>query len=290
MKKLNFIFALVLAAGTVMAQNVVDLEQVGNTGYWSTGLVNDAVIQQTGTNIYLDIDQIAGTSNYVRSEQSGTNLSLTYEAEAGTSNETPRGVNGFLQDGSNGDIDIEQVAIAGSNSAQTWQQSGLGYTANNNDIDVSQNAGTSNYLFQRQSGQNHKINLEQNALTSNSAITTQGQWGALETNNTLVGASLGLWGPVYDNENPAKQTSLNSSNTLKLNQDGSFNKVGLNQDGYESNYAEINQEGGNNSLLVYQTNMDGSNSVISNQIGGQNSATVLQTTISGSGTITVDQN
>lgn len=290
MKKVSLFLGMVLAASFAIAQTDVNLNQSGNSAYWATGLVNDASIQQSGTNVILDVDQIAGTDNYVRSGQSGTNLSLTYEATAKTSNSTPRGVNGFLQDGSNGDIDIKQVATNGSNSAQTWQQGGLGYTANQNNIDVVQNAGTNNVLVQRQSGRDNIVNLNQNAGTYNHAETNQGQWGALETNNKLVGAALGIWGPGYDLTGPAKQTSATSYNYLKLDQVGSSNLVGLYQNGNDYNSADIYQAGGENSLLIYQTNNNGFNSVISDQIGGQNSASVLQTTVSGNGTIVVNQN
>jgi hypothetical protein len=171
------------------------------------------------------------------------------------------------------------------NYASVRQPGGL-----DNDIDVDQNAGTSNYLLQVQYGKNDIVNLKQTAKTSNSAVTYQGNWGVNEPNNVLYGATLGSWGPLYDNTKPATQTSANSSNTLTLDQDGESNKVGLYQNGFDYNKAEIDQDGGFNSLLIYQTNTNGYNSVISNQLGGHNSASVLQTTLSGNSTITIDQN
>jgi hypothetical protein len=291
MKKLSILFAMIFAVSMAMAQTSVDLDQTGGGTTWPATLINNASIQQVGTDVTADFDQTAGTWNYLRSGQNGTNLSIRYEATAGGKN-TVGGTqsNGFLQDGSNGDIDIQQVATNGDNHTQTWQQSGLGYTANNNDIDVIQTAGTSNTLIQRQSGQNHVVNLEQTAATSNSAETYQGQWGALETDNILVGAELGTNGPLYDEDGPATQTSASSYNELFLDQNGSFNKVGLSQNGYDYNYANIYQDGGENSLLIHQNNADGFNSVMSSQMGGANSASVLQNTVAGSGTINVNQN
>lgn len=286
MKKLIFLFTMVLAVSMAMAQTNVDLDQTGSVAYWGTGLINNASVHQTGANIDADFDQISGTWNKVASTQDGTNLFLTLNANAGTSSDAD-----FKQSGLNSDINITQVATSGNNYAQTWQQSGLGYIADNNDIDVVQNAETSNHLKQRQSGKNHVVNLEQNAGTYNKAETYQGQWGALETDNILVGAALGTWGPLYDNLGPASQTSASNYNELYLDQNGSFNKVGLSQDGFDYNYANIYQDGGDNSLLIYQTNATGYNSVISNQLGGHNSATVFQNSYTpGSATITVDQN
>ena len=99
----------------------------------------------------------------------------------------------------------------------------------------------------------------------------------------------GSWGPLFDEDGPATQNSTSSYNELYLDQNGSFNKVGLSQNGYDYNYANIYQDGGDNSLLIHQNNADGYNSVMSSQIGGANSASVLQNTISGSGTINVAQ-
>lgn len=285
MKKLTVLLTVIFMASMSFAQTNVDLDQTGNSSPWWTSEINDATITQTGTNVDADFDQVAGTYNILSSGQSGTDLSITLDATAGTHNDAD-----FKQSGLNGDIDIQQVASSGNNYVQTWQQGGLGYTAEDNDIDVVQTAGTNNFLKQRQSGQDHIVNLEQTAGTYNHAETYQGQWGALETNNVIYGAELGVYGPLYDEDAPATQTSTTSSNHLYVDQDGSYNKVGLYQDGFDYNYAHILQEGGDNGLLIYQTNVDGYNSVISNQTGGNNSATVLQNTYSGSGTITVDQN
>ena len=291
MKKLSFLFAMVFAVSMAMAQTNVDLDQTGGGTTWPATLINNASIQRVGTNVELDADQSAGTWNYLRSGQNGTNLSITYDATAGGHN-TVGGTqsNGFLQNGSNGDIDIQQVATVSDNYAQTWQQGRSGYTADNNDIDVVQNAGTSNSLTQRQNGQNNVVNLQQTAATSNTAETYQGTWDWVETDNKLVGAELGTWGPLYNEDGPATQTSASSSNELYLDQNGSFNKVGLSQNGYDYNYANIYQDGGDNSLLIHQNNADGFNSVMSSQIGGLNNATVLQNTVSGNGTINVTQN
>ncbi|MCJ7696308.1 MAG: hypothetical protein MUO40_12920 [Anaerolineaceae bacterium] len=284
MKKLFALLTVVFFAGFMMAQNTLDLDQTGVSAYWATGLINQSNSSQVGSGIDANIDQIAGTYNQFSSGQGGNTLDLTVNENAGTSNHGE-----ILQSGNNGHIDIYQVAGT-YNYMQAWQQSGLGYIANNDKADISQTAGTYNSYVQRQSGQDQVINLNQNAGTYNTGTVYQGQWGALETNNTLVGATLGIWGPLYGDLIPAAQTSDASYNDLFLDQNGSFNKVGLYQDGSSYNHANIVQSDGNNSLLIYQTNVDGFNSLDANQSGGLNSATVYQSTVTGDGTITVDQN
>jgi hypothetical protein len=291
MKKLIFLFAMVFAVSMAQAQVTVDLDQSGNVAYWATNLINNASIQQTGTNVNATLVQVAGTYNSLTDNQNGTNLFLNYHANAGAQNFAgDANTTGFEQSGINGHIDVTQVATTLGNNANTRQLSGLAYIAMNNDIDVTQTAGTFNNLTQTQYGQNHKINLVQTAGTSNSATISQGEWTPLEINNKLVGASLGIWGPSYDNIGPATQISGTSSNVLNLTQTGNNNQVGLYQNGNDYNLANMVQTGDDNSLLIYQTNVNGYNSVISNQVGGNNSASVFQNAISGSGTITVDQN
>ena len=206
MKKVILIFAMVLVAAITFGQNTVDVDQSGSNPMWATGLINDAGVQQDGSNIDLDIDQVAGDWNGIRSAQSGTNLSITLDAWAGTFNDGSYGApRGFLQSGMNSDIDVEQIATTGSNTVIVWQQSGLGYIGDNNDIDVVQEAGNSNFLHMVQYGQDHIVNLDQTAGVSNSAVTYQGSWGSLQTNNVLYGATKGLWGPEY---NPAGGAEL----------------------------------------------------------------------------------
>jgi len=281
MKKLSFIFAMMLATGFAMAQINANVMQSGVSGNWDSGyLVNTAGVQQVGTNVTLDVDQTATTLwNIVTSGQGGTNMHVKLDATAGTSNWA------HFEQGGGSDFDINVKQIAGtSNYASVRQPGGL-----NNDIDVVQDAGTFNSLQQVQYGKNDIVNLKQTSKLSNTANTDQGNWGVNEPNNVLYGAIHGTWGPEYASTAPAEQTSSNSYNDLKLVQKGSDNKVGLYQNGYDYNFADITQTEGQNSLLIYQTNIDGFNSVTSHQTGGQNSASVLQTTLSGNGTIIIDQ-
>ncbi len=89
MKKISLVFAMVFAAGMVMAQNTSLVEQVGNLNgatVSQTGTLNDATAKQIGNSDVALVKQI-GTSNIGVSDQINGNSNNSTVDQDGTSNE-----------------------------------------------------------------------------------------------------------------------------------------------------------------------------------------------------------
>ena len=202
------------------------------------------------------------------------------------------GLNGLALAGNTGDV----FQYGTDNQASIYQ------LYDGNEVYSHQNANSWNYLDVSQYGKNSKVNLNQVSVDSyNWAKISQGSanlswleqraegYNAAEITqdyyNNLVGAV--YCGTIVSNL-PARQISLDGSNSLTLVQSGGGNTVGLYQEGLDNNTAGISQLGGNNNLGVYQYNVVGFNSLTANQTGGD-TATICQTALAGSNVAVVNQ-
>ena len=204
-------------------------------------------------------------------------------------------------------VGLSGMALA-SNTADVFQygtdnQAYIYQLYDGNEVYSHQNANSWNYLDVSQYGKNSKVNLNQVSVDSyNWAKISQGSSANLswleqraegynaakitqDYYNKLVGA---VYCGGIASDRPARQISLNGSNSLSLVQSGGGNTVGLYQEGNYDNTAGISQLGGNNNLGVYQYNVGGFNSLTANQTGGD-TATICQTALVGSNVAVVNQ-
>ncbi len=97
-------------------------------------------------------------------------------------------------------------------------------------------------------GDNNTIRLFQESQQSNSAMISQQGDG-----NIFVGSD-----PEDATINPTKnavQSTVEGSNSLRLLQDGDHNSVGLTQEGFGDNIADITQLGSGNQFGIYQKSL-----------------------------------
>jgi len=272
-------------SGLALADNTIDIDQTaGTTTNPATGNLNDAIISQDGTNNIIDIDQTATDEwNYAEvGQDTGTGYGYVANITQSAATYNYAWVNQTTPGGP-GTVTINQTAGTGYNTASVDYQAGWFYDT---DVDIIQNAGLYNEADVVMYGavSYGRVVVDQDAPNGYNVVDVESQHGTMITQAFSDGSiSTALWPAL-----PAIQNSANGNNYLIVDQIGS-STFGLYQEADGDNYTEVHQYGNFNSLGVYQTNADGSNSVIASQ-WGNSSATVVQTTVSGDGLITVIQN
>jgi hypothetical protein len=194
------------------------------------------------------------------------NITIIQEADTETADETEqsRGDNtadvaqntdGFnaldvLQDGAKNSATVSQTDPVAA-TQYGYNNAGIDQIGKGNIISVTQDPPNDNTLYTYQNGEYSFAELNQIAFTSNTAYIIQD-----DGLNQLYGAA---YCGRHDPYNPATQISLNGSNSFILIQTGICNVVGLYQNAFGSNMADINQVGDFNTFSAYQHSTNGCN-------------------------------
>lgn len=209
----------------------------------------------------------------------GENLLLVNQENASIQNKielyqsaTGKNIGDFQQLNGSHTLNLNEVAITGSNDSHIRQENGEGkinlqrFAYGDNQIPDAFNTKMDNPL-----------NLPGIYQTGNNNNVC----GAYPTGNLAQPA-------LYDTDLPAVQNSLAGSNWLEVWQSGDNNVVGLVQSSLMKNQALINQENGNNTIAVVQNSVLGSNNLYveqngnselylyQNSISGNNNAFIIQ--------------
>lgn len=189
-------------------------------------------------------------------------------------------------------VNITQIgSVNNATALQTYAGNTLNATQNattNNDLNTAQH-GNNGFTLEQIAGSGYNdFDLYQNGSSFGAlrqiAPSSSNNANIHSSNGDLVGSTSGA---VLNPGGPARQRSLDSDNTLILQQngwDGSGNVLGLTQDGDGYNYAEVRQvaphEAPVNSAVAWQYNVGGTNWLRILQDTGD-SARVSQSTGSG---------
>jgi len=251
MKKVIFLFAMVLAVSFAMAQNTLNVAQ--------TGSENDANVNQVGTEIYMDVVS-TGNGNEVNVNQIGTELNVAdptvsgYVHQTGDANEAT-----LSQDGQKIDFKIDQQG--GLNKAQvdqsgSWlQDETLGLkqirTGEKGNIADIKQANSLQSLDVLQRGSNNRITSDQKGNTNQFSAYQLGEDNKAEirqdgTNNfhdwnDKVNNNLRQQG----NLNEAYINQFGNSGQFFVQQIGNSNKTNFQFEG-DGNWANIMQYGDEN--------------------------------------------
>jgi hypothetical protein len=276
MKKLSFLFAMVLAANVVMAQNTSNITQTGNT--------NDADVTQTGSNLLngsqtgnlneATVTQISTTaSNEALFEQGGG----IYEPNPGNSNDIVISQNGASNYAKSREYHSGNKAsitqIGNLDIAKQWIWGGNGNTAIQ-----SQTGGNQNYSEIAINGLNGVNDARTNQVgNKNIGSIGQGWSGRAHGSNTASISQIGDQNKV-DLSDYYAVGELGGYTIdlvgLGVQQYGSGNVGRVTQDGYRNSAAIWQFGDANTGVLIQNTSNYGKAVLV--QIGSHNAASLTQ--------------
>ncbi|NDP22928.1 MAG: hypothetical protein GZ091_17890 [Paludibacter sp.] len=257
MKKLNFVFAMVLSVGFVMGQNTATVSQTGDNGQASItqggGTLNVAAVTQAESALNLP----SGIQKATVKQTGNSNSAIVGQTETGGGGHVTN--NAYIEQIGEENKSVQSTYAGNYNSGQNvWgKQKG-----NKNELNQTWQGGYTNSFNATMTGDRNKVNQGWKASNSHGYVTilgsdnkaTQGLYN--DNEGYSIGIKIDQIGDLNEATQEFKGGAQGHNNVGTILQTGDNNEAAQTVNGYDV-YAKIDQLGDNN--LATQTITGNSN-------------------------------